>query len=526
MSSAQPPGSAPRADLRLGATHVGELVGELSPLVSALRVREVLGSPPRDVLLVLGRSDEGPPDWRVRVSASGDAPRIHAQRRRFERHDGPLGPFFRLLERELVGAVVREITQISGDRIVAIALRTEAGEARTLIAELVGRHANMCLLGNSDKVLGVLVPAPADKLDARLRVGQPYAPPPGRPAGVSEIALREALPAPPEPPPLPRAVATDPAPLSWIVEVALGGQADAARHVDLARHLLERAERKLKNARALLAGLEKRRAAANEAERVQQDGELVKANLGRIARGAKSIVADDLFDPEMKPRTIALDAKLSPRENLERLFEKAKKLGRSRSAVLGEIAIATARIADLEALVAAARAPDADVAALQADAVARELVEAPQSTVEGRKEAPAPRLPYRSFAAFAGTEIRVGRNARDNDDLTFRHARGNDVWLHTADAPGSHVVLIVEKGAEPHPEELLDAAHLAVQFSPLAGATKARVHVARRKEVHKPRGAKPGLVTLSGGKILDLRMQPDRLQRLLRTHRAPPGSPA
>ena len=69
--------------------------------------------------------------------------------------------------------------------------------------------------------------------------------------------------------------------------------------------------------------------------------------------------------------------------------------------------------------------------------------------------------------------------------------------------------------------ELLDAAHLAVHFSPLEGATKARVHVAPRKLVHKPRGAKPGLVTLSGGKVLDLRLQPERLQRLLGAHRPP-----
>lgn len=500
---------------------MGELVAELAPLVRGLIVREVLAAPPRDVLLVLARGADGPPDWRLRVSAGGDAPRVHAQRRRFERHEGPVGPFFRLVASELADATLRDVTQVSGDRIVALALRTPSGDSRTLVAELVGRHANLCLLGGSDKVLGVLVPAPPDKTDARLRVGQPYAPPPGRPAGAAEPALRDAFPAPPDEAHLPRGVAVDPAPLSWIVEVALGGQADEARHQDLARHLLERAERKLKNARALLVGLRKRREAAGEAERVQHDGEIVKANLGRFARGARALVAEDLYDPELKPRTIALDPKLSPQENLARIFERAKKLERSRDAVEGEIALAEARASDLEALIAAARAPGADVAALEADAIERELVEPAQSTVEGRKEAPAPRLPYKRYDAYSGAEIRVGRNARDNDDLTFHHARGNDVWLHTADTPGSHVVLVVEKGAEPHPEDLLDAAHLAVQFSPLAGATKARVHVARRKEVHKPRGAKPGLVTLSGGRILDLRMQPDRLQRLLRTHRPP-----
>ncbi len=497
---------------------------ELAPLVRGLTVREVLAAPPRDVLLVLGASLDGPPDWRVRVSAGGDAPRIHVQRRRFERHDGPLGPFFRLLEREFVGAIVRDITQVSGDRIVAIEIRREAGETRTLVAELVGRHANLVLLGNTGKVLGVLVPAPKEKIDARLRVGEPYAPPPGRPAGTAEPALREAFPAPDEAPQLQRSTPTDPAPLSWIVEVALGEQADVARHEDLTRHLVERAERKLKNARALLVGLEKRRAAAGEAERVQQDGELVKANLGRVTRGARTIVVDDLYDPDMKPRTIALDPKLAPRENLERIFDRAKKLERSRSAVAGEIAIAMDKIAKLEALLASARAEGAEIPALESEAVAQGWIDAPQSTLEGRKEAPAPRLPYRTFAAVAGGEIRVGRNARDNDDLTFHHARGNDLWLHTADAPGSHVVLRLEKGAEPHSEELLDAAHLAVHFSPLAGATRARVHVARRKEVHKPRGAKPGLVTLSGGRVLELRLQPDRLARLLGTQRALPGS--
>ncbi|MFT5154170.1 MAG: putative ribosome quality control (RQC) complex YloA/Tae2 family protein, partial [Planctomycetota bacterium] len=62
-----------------------------------------------------------------------------------------------------------------------------------------------------------------------------------------------------------------------------------------------------------------------------------------------------------------------------------------------------------------------------------------------------------------------------------------------------------------------DAAHLAVHFSPLRGTDRAAVHQAYRKEVHKPKGAKPGLVSLSGGKIMQLRMQQERLDRLLRS---------
>ncbi|NOT32359.1 MAG: hypothetical protein HOP15_18085, partial [Planctomycetes bacterium] len=95
------------------------------------------------------------------------------------------------------------------------------------------------------------------------------------------------------------------------------------------------------------------------------------------------------------------------------------------------------------------------------------------------------------------------------------------LWLHTANAPGSHVVLRLEKGAEPDGEELLDAAHLAAHFSPLRGEPRVDVHVARQKEVHKPRKAPAGLVTLSGGKLIRLRLEPERLARLLETRARP-----
>ena len=152
----------------------------------------------------------------------------------------------------------------------------------------------------------------------------------------------------------------------------------------------------------------------------------------------------------------------------------------------------------------------------------------PQEADPRRRKAPAPRLPYRTFEGVKGTEIRVGRTARDNDALSLKLCNGNDLWLHTADAPGSHVVLRTSvnargkgkgKSPEADPEELLDAAHLAVHFSPLRGAEKADVHVCPCKQVHKPKGAKPGLVTLSGGRTLQVRLEPERLDRLLRADR-------
>jgi predicted ribosome quality control (RQC) complex YloA/Tae2 family protein len=404
---------------------------------------------------------------------------------------------------------------VRGDRIALLEVRdSPSGERRALVLELFGRRANLVLLGPEDRVIEILVPPPAERESPRLLAGEPWAPPPGKP-GPAGSPLADVLPSPPEPPP---GVEVS-APLSWRVESALGAQAADARRAREAKDLAERAERRLAKARGLVQGLEARLAASSEAGRVRADGEILKAHLGSLSRGSKSVELPDPWDPDAAPRRIELDPRLSPVGNLERLFARAKKLERARSKVEGELALARERARELGELLERARGPASDLAALEADAVERGLLEArqPATAREGATRKPAPRLPYRRFEGARGGEIRVGRSAQDNDDLTFRHAKGSDLWLHTADAPGSHVVLVLGKGLDPDSEEMVDAAHLAVHFSPLRGAGRARVHVARRKEVHKPRGAKAGLVQLSGGRILDVRMQPERLRRLLGT---------
>lgn len=510
-----------RARLSLSARHVGELVAEIAPLVRGARVLELRAAPPRDLALVLEVEGAERPR-RLVLSANPDAARLHLARERFPAHTGSVGPFFQRAAAELEGATLRTLEQVRADRIALLEFRpTPSGQRRALLVELFGRRANLVLLGPDDRVLELAVPA-GTGADARLAVGRPWQPPGGRAGAPSEPgpSLAESLPEPPEPPG-PRAD-REPAlaPLSWRVEAALGEQAEHARNDALRRDLVARTTRRLGRARALVVGLERRRDASEGAERVQQDGELVKGSLDRVPRGADSVELADWFTPDAPPRRIELDPALPPRANAERLFERARKLLRARANLGEELGRARARVAALEDLLERLRegsdAPDA----LQALALERGLLDERQEPDARKRPAPRPRLPYRSFRGALGSEIRVGRNARDNDALTFRHARGNDLWLHTADAPGSHVVLCGLREREPDEEELLDAAHLAVHFSPLRGRDRAAVHVARRKFVHKPRGAKPGLVTLSGGRVLNLRLQPERLERLLRTDRA------
>jgi len=504
--------------MQLTAGQVAELCREIDPLVRGASIRDAQGLPPRDVLLILEIQGEGgarPHTLRLRLSADPDAPRLHVQRARVERHEGPLGPFFRRVAAELTGGIVAGIAPVRSDRVAILEVRdAPAGERRALVLELFGRRANLVLLGPGDRILEVLVAPPEGKEKPRLAPGQVWSPQPGRP-GEPGATLAEAF---------GPAAAGELAPLSLLVESALGGRAGEARRAREARDLAERLDRRLGKARGLVQGLEARLLATGEIERLRQDGEVLKANLALLRRGLAEIELSDPYDPDAPPRRIALDPRLSPRKNFERLFERAKKLERSRATVESELELARRKERELAELLELVRAADSEPAAVEARAIESGVLEPKQDSPAKRRADPAPRLPYRTFEATRGSEIRVGRSASDNDDLTFRHAKGSDLWLHTADAPGSHVVLVLDKGADPDSEELIDAAHLAVHYSPLRDAGRVRVHVARRKEVHKPRGAKAGLVQLSGGRILDVRMQPERLRRLLGSREPPAGT--
>jgi len=502
----------------LQAAHLAELVGELLPLVQGATIVEVHAHPPRDLVLVLRRDDAPRPRF-LRVSADPEAGRVHLELRPAPAHRGPLGPFFRLATERLLDSPLRALEALPNDRIVRLVAGARAARC-TLVAELTGRHANLVLLDAGGRVEAVLVTPPeAARSAARLAVGARWEPPPSR-RGPTRAAplLAEALPEPP-PPPGPRAPLE--APLSWRVEAALG-RATARRLEDAARDdLVVRLEQRAKVLAARERGLATRLEQAAAAERLRQDGELLKARLGELRPGTPAVEVEDWFVEGAPRRVLRLDPALSPLENVERLFREYKKRLRAHERVPDEIERTRAEAACVAELLGRARSPEADVPALEREALERGLLKERQTAPRGPRVA-LPRVPYRTFRGLHGGEIRVGRTARDNDVLSIKLSRGNDVWLHTADAPGSHVVLRLVR-EPPDDEEVLDAAHLAIHFSPLRDSPRVDVHVARCKQVKKPRGAPPGLVTLSGGRTVRVRVEPARLERLLATR--PPQPP-
>jgi predicted ribosome quality control (RQC) complex YloA/Tae2 family protein len=510
----------------LTAHHVAQLCDELQPLLAGWKVKDVQGLPPRDVLLILeppedAGDEDGPAVLRLRLAADPSAPRLHLQQGRLQRHDGPLGPFFQKLTADLVGATLRSIAPVRGDRMVLLELRGDEGR-RALVVELFGRRANLVLLGAGDKVLAMAAEPPTKgRKEPRLAVGSPWtAPGAGKPPPPSSVGILESFGTPAEQPP---GRVKDRAPLSWTVECNLGSAAAEAHDADARRTLRQRVKRRLARTRALLGGLEAKAEAADGAERIRMDGDLLKSALGAFKRGDREVRLQDWFTEGAPERAIELDPKLTPSENVQKLFHRFHKLERARATVGEELERARARMGALEALAERAEDREVDAAKLDAEAVEAGLLDPRQVADVRKRKAPAPRKPYRSFVGTHGSEIRVGRTSKDNDTLTIRLARGSDYWFHTADCPGSHVVLCTPKGKEPDHEEVLDAAHLAIHFSPIRGTDRAPVHVAQRKHIHKPKGAKPGLVALSGGRILEVRMQQERLDALLRGAHEPPN---
>ena len=292
-----------------------------------------------------------------------------------------------------------------------------------------------------------------------------------------------------------------------------------------ARHVAERRaglEREVRGARERLGrtlrALDRELAEAEDAARVRHQGELLKTVLRTVPAGASEAVVSDWADPDGRDVTIALDPLLTPAKNLERLFQRYRKLerkGREAEARWLAASELDAKLAVLQAAVAAAADEPAFAAAergLRALGV-RAVRQAPP------RHADAPRLPYRRFLAADGSEIWVGRSAKDNDALTFRRASGRDLFLHARDVPGSHVILRRphKSDAPPPAEALADAAALAAWHSRARGEGVIDVLWTERKHVRKARGANAGQVSTAATHNVMVRADPARITRLYAT---------
>ena len=417
--------------------------------------------------------------------------------------------FSAYLRAHLARARLKSASLRSNDRQLALCFEAEEGRFVLLLC-LFGRRSNLYLLDADEKLLLAL--RPLSETRGELVLGAPYVDPSGdapqtagdRFEAVSGLGLLEEI----------------AAHYAAVIEDQIAGS-DRRRLVAALKKERKSASRRVERIEAELAE-------AEEANALQRNGELLKANLSRIVPGEASLVARDFETGE--PVEIRLDPRLSAKDNLAATFKRYQKLLRRLTKAGGQIESARETLQKLEALEVEVREAESLGEILERDFVrrlmARQTKKPGSASLEASKAiAEKPLLPavYRSmprrlhprrYRSQDGLEIWVGRSDEGNDFLTTRFARGKDLFFHLDGAPGSHVILRTQGRDDPPSESVLDACELAVHFSKQKNAGRADVHVVPIKNVKKPKGAKRGLVYVSGGKSIHFRREAVRLERL------------
>ncbi len=253
---------------------------------------------------------------------------------------------------------------------------------------------------------------------------------------------------------------------------------------------LERSRRKLQRQTETIE-------TAASAENLRIRGELITANIFRLKKGMPSFSAENFYGQgEIQ---VELDPRLTPAENAQSCFKRYNKAKKSLVATRLQVAATREEISYLEQVktsIQNALTP-ADLNEIREELAAEGYLRGRNRAGHGGNYKKANKggvsQPLR-FASSDGMPILVGRNNRQNDQLTLRTAFANDLWLHTKEIPGSHVIIRTGTAAEVPPETLKEAAMLAAYYSQARASSQVPVDYTLRKHVRKPADARPGMV--------------------------------
>lgn len=242
-------------------------------------------------------------------------------------------------------------------------------------------------------------------------------------------------------------------------------------------------------------------------ENLRINGDLVNANIYRLEKGMTSAVLDDFYTGEQ--RKIALDARLTPAQNAQKYYSEYRKLCTAEKMLTGLIAEGKRELAYFESLLDSVSRAQTDGELTE---IKRELAE--QGLIRGEKTQSKPKksepLKFRSSEGFL---ILVGKNNRQNDELTLKTSKASDIWLHVKDIAGSHVIVKTE-GKTPSERTIAEAARLAAYHSKAKNGSGVPVDYTAVKFVKKPAGARPGMVIFTENRTLYVTPNEDEKDKL------------
>lgn len=247
---------------------------------------------------------------------------------------------------------------------------------------------------------------------------------------------------------------------------------------------------------------------AKDASKYQKMGELLTAHMHLVKQGYDKITVQDYYDPELREITIPLKQDLSPSENAQRYFTRYRKLNVAKDRVQVEIVKTKQEVVYFEQLLQQLEhARVEDIEEIREELREEGYLRKQRKGSKRKLKKPKPE----QFRSSDGTPIYVGRNNRQNDYLTHRLANRKDIWLHTKDIPGSHVVI---RSNSPTQTTIEEAAILAAYFSRAQQSESVPVDYTEIRHVNKPRGAKPGFVTYVNEQTLFVTPEESRVKQL------------
>ncbi|MFC5734920.1 Rqc2 family fibronectin-binding protein [Cytobacillus gottheilii] len=265
----------------------------------------------------------------------------------------------------------------------------------------------------------------------------------------------------------------------------------------------EKNEKKIKK-------LERTLTEAANADQHQLFGELITANMYSIAKGMKSVEVINYYDENGATAEIPLDPKKTPSENAQSYFKRYTKAKNSIAIVHEQIDKAKEETAYFDSLLQQIQtASPRDIEEIREELMEEGYIKQKQKRNGKKQQNVKPTLD--TYTAGDGTEILVGKNNKQNDYLTNKLAGRDEIWLHTKDIPGSHVVI---RTKEPSDETILEAAVLAAYFSKARSSSSVPVDYTRVRHVKKPNGAKPGYVIYEQQQTVYVTPSEDEVLRL------------
>lgn len=283
--------------------------------------------------------------------------------------------------------------------------------------------------------------------------------------------------------------------LSQLLDAFYAGKAEKDRVKQQGGELIRKIENELKRNQNKLKKLNQTLADSENAEHFRRDGELLTTFMTQVPKGAESVELPNYYEEDAL-LTITLNPALTPNQNAQKYFQRYQKLKNAVRVVQAQIEQTQQEVTYLESVLA-----QLEIASpMDIELIREELIE--QGYVKNRKSKKQ-KQPKKSqpevFYASDGTQILVGKNNLQNDQLTLRTAKKTEIWLHAKDIPGSHVII---RATEPSEETLLEAATLAAYYSKFRLSAQVPVDYVQVKHVHKPNGAKPGYVIYENQRTL------------------------